>query len=125
MTQQVAMIMPRYEVEKVENAVVNMRVFRYIKERDDDGKLIKDENGKVLQKRTDAIENIAEGKEVYNVYFPQGHHIQVVGDDALKDLRLDGDPPMVDMNSGEDVPEGFNSLKALVASKTHSKRRAK
>lgn len=120
-----ALIKPRYEVEEVENPVVNMKVYRYVKERDEEGKLIKDESGRVMQKREEAIENIAEGQKVFDVYFPQGHHIQVVGEQALKDLRLDGDPPMVDMNSGEDVPEGYSSLKALVRSKTRSQRRAK
>lgn len=118
-------IMPRYEIEEVPDAVVMQRVFRYVKERDENGKLIKDENGKVSQKRTDEVIDIAKGQPVYDVYFPQGHSLRVVGEQSLKELNLDGDPPMIDMNSGEDVPEGFNSLKALVASRTHTKRRAK
>lgn len=118
-------IMPRYEVEKVENAVINHKVYRYVKTRDDDGKLIKDENGKVMQTREEKVVNVAEGKDVYDVYFPQGHHIRVIGDKALADLNLDGEPKLVDMNSGEEVPEGYSSLKSLVQSKTHQKRRAK
>lgn len=118
-------IMPRYEIEEVPEAVVNVKVFRYVPELDEEGKVIRDENGRIRKVRTDKVENIAEGQKVYNVYFPQGHFIQVVGEQSLKDLNLDGEPKLVDMNSGEEVPEGFNSLKALVASKTHSRRRAK
>lgn len=118
-------IMPRYEIEEVEGAVVNMKVFRYVPELDEEEKPVRDENGRIRKVRTEKVENIAEGQKVYNVYFPQGHFIQVVGEQSLKDLNLDGEPKLVDMNSGEEVPEGFNSLKALVASKTHSRRRAK
>lgn len=119
-------IMPRYEIEEVEGAVVNMRVFRYVPEIDEEtGKQIRDENGRIRKVRTEKVENIAEGKKVFNVYFPQGHFIQVVGEQSLKDLNLDGEPKLVDMNSGEEVPDGFGSLKSLVQSKTHSRRRMK
>lgn len=120
---QTPQIMPRYEIEEVEGAKVMMRCFKYIKERDKDGNLIKDENGKVMQRREEEVVNIAEGHKVYNVYFPQGHHIQVVGEQALKDLNLDSEPKLIDMNSGEEVPDGYSSLKAMVTSRTKGKRR--
>lgn len=118
-------ILPRYEVEEVPNAVVNQRVIKYVKQRDEDGKLIKDENGKVLQERVEEVVNVAEHQPVYDVYFPQGHHIRVVGEQSLKDMNLDGEAKLIDMNTGEEVPEGFTSLKSLVASKTKQKRRAR
>jgi hypothetical protein len=115
-------IMPRYEIEEVPDAVVMQRVYRYEPEKDDEGKIIRNEKGVARQVRKEEVVNIAEGKKVYNVYFPQGHSIQVVGEQSLKDLNLDGDPKLVDMNSGEEVPEGYSSIKALVASKTRSRR---
>lgn len=122
---QTPQIMPRYEVEKVENAVVNRRVIEYIKEKDENGKFVKDESGKVMQKREERIVNIAEGEPVYDIWFPQGHQIRVVGDKALAELNLDGEPKLIDMNSGEEVPEGYSSVKSLVQSMTKHKRRAK
>jgi hypothetical protein len=118
----VANVLPRYQVVENPDAVVNMKVFRYVPELDEEGKPVRDEHGRIRKIRTEKIENIADGQKVYDVYFPQGHHIQVVGEKSLKDLNLDGDPVMVDMNTGEEVPEGFNDLKALVASKTRSRR---
>lgn len=118
-------IAPKYEIEKVEKAVVNQKVIRYVKEKDANGKFVTDENGKVVQSRVETLEDVAKGKTVYDVYFAQGHHIQFVGDEALKEANLDGNAKLVDMDTGEDVPEAFMSLKQRSLSKTHAPRRAK
>jgi hypothetical protein len=118
-------ILPRFEIEEVPGAIVMQRVFRYVPELDEEEKPVRDDKGNIRKVRTEEVVDIAKGQKVYNVYFPQGHFIQVVGEQQLKDLNLDGEPKLIDMNSGEEVPEGYSSLKAMVLSKTRSGRRAK
>lgn len=112
-------VLPRYEVEKVD-AVVTRTVYRYEKEKNEDGSYIKGPDGNVLQSRKEYKKEPKEG-EVFDVYFPQGHSLRVVGEKELKVLNLSGEPTQVDLDSGEDVPEGFSSLKSRVQSKTRSR----
>lgn len=41
----------------------------------------------------------------FDVYFPAGHHIRVIGEKTLKRLGLHITPGIIDMNSGEIVPQ--------------------
>lgn len=48
--------------------------------------------------------------DAYMLYFPQGHSMMVAADDEPQLVRLGvlADPRLVDMESGEEVPRGFN-----------------
>lgn len=51
-----------------------------------------------------------EFNEGYMIYFPQGHSMFVAADDTEQLMRLGvlEDPKYVDMESGEEVPDGYN-----------------
>ena len=53
----------------------------------------------------------------YMLYFPQGHSMMVAADDTdtIRRLGILRDPRVVDMESGEVVPDGYLSNKELVA----------
>lgn len=89
-------IKPRFEVEAVDDTVMEKRVVRK------DGR------------------NIEEQVEVpygFNVYFPAGHSIRVKDEDELKRLGFDHAPELIDEN-GDVVGTTQMSLKR------HSQRRA-
>lgn len=96
-------IMPKYQVEKIETPVIVGRQ-KWVQ-------------GKGFE--TERLE-VTGG---YMVYFPQGHSIFVESDEKLAALNLDDEPRLVDLTTGEEVPEEFMSVKRLVETKT-SRRRA-
>lgn len=64
--------------------------------------------------------------EAYMIYFPQGHSMLVAADDEEQLMRIGvlRDPKLVDMESGEDVPEGFSlSPKEIVERKQRNRPR--
>lgn len=68
----------------------------------------------ITRKLVPIVEEFTEG---YMVYFPQKHSVFIAADDEeqLRRLGVLDDPPLVDMNSGEMVPRGYNlSPKELV-----------
>ena len=62
--------------------------------------------------------------EAYMLYFPQGHSIRIPADDedALRRLGVLEPQPLVDMNTGELVPQSMQQdLESLVSSKTRNR----
>jgi hypothetical protein len=53
---------------------------------------------------------IEEFHEAYMIYFPQGHSMMVAADDVDQLMRIGvlDDPKMVDMETGEVVPDDYN-----------------
>lgn len=68
------------------------------------------------RKMEPVVEEFTEG---YMIYYPQKHSLFVAADDIeqLQFLGVLQDPRLVDMNSGEDVPEAYMSNKELIESK--------
>jgi hypothetical protein len=65
--------------------------------------------------------------EGYMIYFPQGHSLFVAADDEdqLQRIGVYATPPLVDMNSGEEVPNTVAlSPKEIVANKQRNRPRA-
>jgi len=61
------------------------------------------------------------------IYYPQGHSIMVAADDTeqLIQLGVTKDPRLVDMESGDLVPEGYNlTPKEIVARKERNRPRS-
>jgi hypothetical protein len=61
----------------------------------------------IARKMVPIEEEFSEG---YMIYYPQGHSIFVAADDTDQLMRLGvlDDPRYVDMDSGEEVPDGYN-----------------
>lgn len=61
----------------------------------------------IARKMVPIEEEFSEG---YMIYYPQGHSIFVAADDTDQLMRLGvlDDPRYVDMESGEEVPDGYN-----------------
>lgn len=69
---------------------------------------------------------VEEFTEAYMIYFPQGHSILVAADDTEQLMRIGvlDDPKMVDMESGEVVPDDYNLMpKEIVQRKEHNRPR--
>lgn len=63
----------------------------------------------------------------YMIYYPQGHSNYVPADDVdqLRRIGVFRDPRLVDMETGEEVPEGFGMTpKEIVARKERNRPRA-
>ena len=56
------------------------------------------------------VHELEEFNEAYMVYFPQGHSMMVAADDTelLQRIGVLANPRLVDMESGEEVPDGFD-----------------
>jgi hypothetical protein len=79
----------------------------------------------ITRKLVPKQEEFAEG---YMIYFPQGHSMFVAADDVDQLARIGvGDKPkVVDMNSGEEVPDNLNlSPKEIVERAQHNRPRAR
>jgi hypothetical protein len=64
----------------------------------------------------------------YMIYFPQGHSMFVAADDAdqLSRIGVGDRPKIVDMNSGDEVPDNLNlSPKEIVERAQHNRPRAR
>jgi hypothetical protein len=61
----------------------------------------------IARKLTPKIEEFSEG---YMIYFPQGHSIFVAADDTEQLMRIGvlDNPRLIDMATGEIVPESYN-----------------
>ena len=78
----------------------------------------------IARKMMPVQEEFTEG---YMIYFPQGHSMFVAADDTeqLQRIGVLEQPRMVDMNSGEIVPDNYNlSPKEIVARKQNNRPRA-
>lgn len=65
--------------------------------------------------------------EGWFIYFPQGHSMFVAADDVdqLNRIGVNGKPKVVDMNSGDEVPDNLNlSPKEIVEQAQHNRPRA-
>jgi len=93
----------------------------------EDVRIVNGHNGerKIITRKLQPREE--EFKGGYLVYFPQGHSIFVAEDDREQLMRIGvlDDPRLVDMETGEDVPDDYAlSPKEIVARKTHNRPRA-
>lgn len=95
-------IMPRFQVEQIPGPVIIGRQ-KWVK-------------GKGFE--TERIE----AKDGFMVYFPAGHSIFVENEEQLKALNLDDEPKLVDLTTGEEVPEEYMSPKRIVETKTARRR---
>ena len=61
--------------------------------------------------RTKMVPVVQEFTEGYMVYFPQKHSVFIASDDheQLRRLGIIEQPPLVDMASGQMVPQGYSS----------------
>jgi len=69
---------------------------------------------------------IEEFTEAYMIYFPQGHSVLVAADDVDQLMRIGvlDDPKMVDMETGEIVPDDYNlTPKEIVQRKSRNRPR--
>lgn len=101
-------ILPRFQIEKIDEPFVKTVIRSHKNEKGEHEKFEREE---------------VEYEGGYMAYFPQGHSIHVRDDKTLAQLGLDGDPTLVDMESGENVPGGVSNLKNRVAAKTHNVRK--
>lgn len=95
-------IMPKYQVEQIDTMVVVGRQ-KWVK------------GVGFSQERIEVTDG-------YMVYFPMGHSIFVATQEELKALNLDNEPRLVDLTTGEEVPEAYMTPKRIVETKTARKR---
>jgi len=113
-------IKPAFQAEKVTGSF--KRVVMHIEEEVRQVGALKDKS--IITRKIRPIEE--EVTEGYMIYFPQGHSIFVAADDTeqLRRIGVLQDPRMVDMESGEEVPDGFGlSPKEIVERKTQNRPR--
>lgn len=73
------------------------------------------------------VNEVEEFKDGYMIWYPQGHSIFVAADDTdqLTFLGVMRDPKLVDLESGEEVPEGYNlTPKEIVQRKERNRPRS-
>ena len=66
--------------------------------------------------------------DAYMVYFPQGHSLFIAADDEdqLRRIGVLAQPKLVDMNTGEEVPDNLNlTPKEIVERKQNNRPRAR
>lgn len=88
--QQVSDVKPAFLVRKISGPFKREKIV-YSKE---------EIGGKIVNKKEKKVEVIKEG---YMVFHPRGHSLFVDSLERLRELKLDGDPQLVDMNSGDVV----------------------
>jgi hypothetical protein len=114
-------IKPEFQVEKVEGKFTRT-ITRII----EDVRLVgsKDAERKIItRKMVPETETFTEG---FMIYFPQGHSMFVAADDTEQLIRIGvfNDPKLIDMESGEVVPEDFDlTPKQIVERKTRNRPR--
>lgn len=97
-------IKPEFQAEKI-TGVFKRPITRIIQ----DVKVVghKGDEKRIITNRLE--HSYEEFTEAYMLYFPQGHSMMVAADDIeqLHRIGVLRDPRYVDMESGEEVPEGF------------------
>lgn len=69
------------------------------------------------------VEEVKDDRPQYDVYFPNGNSIRIVGDDELHRLGFHVGAGLVDMETGEDIDDmPQRSLKELAERKTQGPR---
>lgn len=115
-------IKPRLEAEKITG-----EFYRTVMTFEEDVREITGASGVTRKVVTRTMKPVREKyTEAYMIYYPQGHSIRVAADDEdqLRRLGVLEPQPLVDMNSGEVVPQsGITSLKSLVTAKTRNRGR--
>ena len=112
---------PEYQAEKVTG-----KFRRQVTDIVEDVRVVNGHNGerKIITRKLDQRwEDFTDG---YFIYFPQGHSIFVAADDIeqLQRLGVLANPRMVDMESGEVIPEHYNlTPKEIVERKTRNRPR--
>lgn len=113
---------PYFQVEKQEGTFT-----RTVIHFEEDVKVITNSQGierKVITRRMVPVKEEYEGR--YMIYFPQGHSMCVDADDEeqLRRIGVLKPVPIVDMNSGEFIPDNFHlSNKDIVERKTKNRPR--
>lgn len=113
---------PVFQIEKVEGTFT-----RTIMRFEEDVRAITNGQGierKVVTRKM--IPTKEEYQDRYMLYFPQGHSICVDSDDQeqLHRLGVFGHAPMVDMNTGEIIPDNFGlTNKEIVERRTRNRPR--
>jgi len=114
-------IKPEYQAEYISG-----NFWRMVMAIEEDVRIITNATGeKKIITRT-LVPKREEFKDGYMLYFPQGHSIFIAADDKeqLHRLGVLSDPRLVDMSSGEAVPEEYNlTNKELVERKTRNRPR--
>jgi hypothetical protein len=112
---------PAFQAEKVTGRFI--RTVVHIEEEVRDVGPLK--NKQIIARRL--VPKQEEFTDGYMIYFPQGHSMFVAADDTeqLQRIGVLSRPHMVDMNSGEIVPETYSlSPKEIVERKQHNRPRA-
>ena len=63
---------------------------------------------------------VKDTRRCFDVYFPNGHSVRIRGEDELKRLGFAGAPNLVDMETGDEVPN-----QQAMSLKTHVERSTK
>ena len=109
---------PAFQVEKLEGTF-----YRMVMHIEEDVRMVGPNANKPLITRK-LIPKREEFEGGYMIYFPQGHSMFIASDD-LEQLRRIGvleQPRLVDMNSGEEVPQGVNLSPKEIVQMAGSKR---
>lgn len=112
---------PEFQAEKIEG-----KFRRQVTDITEDVKVVNGANGErkiITRKMAQRWEEFTDG---YMLYFPQGHSIFVAADDLeqLQRIGVLNEPRMVDMESGEVIPDHFHlTPKEIVERKTRNRPR--
>lgn len=112
---------PEFQAEKISG-----KFRRQVTDIVEDVKVVNGHNGErkiITRKMQQRWEEFTDG---YHIYFPQGHSIFVAGDDVeqLQRIGVLNDPRMIDMESGEVIPENYAlTPKEIVERKTRNRPR--
>jgi hypothetical protein len=112
---------PEFQAERVTG-----KFRRQITDIIEDVKIVNGHNGErkiITRKMSQRWEEFNDG---YYIYFPQGHSIFVAADDEeqLQRIGILNDPRLVDMESGEIIPENYAlTPKEIVERKTRNRPR--
>jgi hypothetical protein len=112
---------PEYQAERVTG-----KFRRQVTDITEDVKIVNGANGErkiITRKMAQRWEEFSDG---YMIYFPQGHSIFVAADDEeqLQRIGVLNDPRLVDMESGEIIPENYAlTPKEIVERKTRNRPR--
>jgi hypothetical protein len=119
--------MPRTDIKPAFQAeYITGNFWRMIMAIEEDVRIITNATGEkkiITRKLVPKREEFPDG---YMVYFPQGHSIFIAADDKeqLHRVGVLSDPRLVDMESGEDVPQDYNlSPKEIVERRTKNRPR--
>lgn len=115
-----ANLMPAWQAERVTG-----KFTRDITRIVEDVRVINGHNGE----RKIITRNLVKEKEEFTdgimLYFPQGHSLLIAADDHEQLIRLGvmRDPRLVDMESGEDAPQGFTMTPKQIVEASETRKR--